>query len=168
MIDRVTALGPYDAPLDRLIAELKFGKRVARARVLGELLAMQVSEQVGALPDLLVPVPMHWRREYLRGFNQSTLIADVLAKRLSVPVVLALRRTDARAPQLGQKRTKRLQRMCGAFEATRPVNGAHVAIIDDVLTTGATAVACARTLKTAGALHAELWAVAITTQERRV
>jgi ComF family protein len=136
---------------------------------LGEMLARAIPREEHF--DAIVPMPLHWQRRWERGFNQSELLARAIARRWNVPVVNAIRRVKATAPQAGLTNSKRRLNMSGAFSArsflgkrftSTPLKGARVLLIDDVLTTGATAAACARALKRAGARHVTLAAVART------
>jgi ComF family protein len=113
-------------------------------------------------------MPLHWRRRWERGFNQSELLAGAIAKKWSVPLKRAVRRVKSTSPQAGLTNAKRRANMGGAFAVNRNarLDGARVLLVDDVLTTGATAAACARVLKRAGAAHVALLALART--DRRV
>ena len=132
----------------------KFGGRRALAAPLGDLLA----ELGPALPlpavDLIVPVPLHPRRERERGFNQSWLLARRVAAAWRVTArVDALTRRVATAPQTALGADARRVNVAGAFRVRRPelVAGRHVLLVDDIMTNGATAGACARALREAGA-----------------
>ena len=133
----------------------KFGGRRALAVPLAELLAeLGLGALPGAAPDLLVPVPLHARRERARGYNQSALLAKRLGQVWRVPVAPdALGRATATAPQTDLSAAARRQNVRGAFVARRPelIVGRHVLLVDDILTTGATAGECARCLTRAGA-----------------
>jgi ComF family protein len=109
-------------------------------------------------------MPLHWRRRWERGFNQSELLAREIARRWNVPVQQAVKRVKATASQAGLTNAKRRANVSGAFAMRRGVrlDGARVLLVDDVLTTGASAAACARVLKRAGAVHVALLAVART------
>ncbi len=113
---------------------------------------------------LIVPMPLHWRRRWERGFNQSELLAQEIAKKWNVPLRQAVRRVKATAPQAGLTNAKRRVNVGGAFavKGNARLDGARVLLVDDVLTTGATAAACARVLKRAGAAHVALLALART------
>src|SRR5262249_42340084 len=102
---------------------------------------------------LVVPVPLHWRRHWDRGYNQAEAIARGLAKRLSLRVVPAIRRAEATPPLAELGPTARAEAMRGAFQAREApeILGRTVILVDDVLTTGATCGAAARALKKAGA-----------------
>lgn len=150
----------YDYPVDRLITEAKFGKQMATARALGELLTMRLPAMLRP-PDLVVPVPLHWRRQAERGFNQAEEIARGLCRqldwRLAAGVCQRVRATPAQSTLSATERRKNLH---AAFVA-RPLRpGLHLLVIDDVLTTGATAEAVAGALHRAGAASLQLWTVA--------
>jgi ComF family protein len=102
--------------------------------------------------DLIVPMPMHWRRRLSRGFNQAESLATVLSRRTGIPVGNVIKRRKATPPQAGMTSAQRRTNMVGAFRVPKKdvVQGRHVLLIDDVLTTGATAGACAAALKRAG------------------
>jgi len=161
----------YAAPCDFLVARLKFNRELACARLLGELLAdallttVAIGDSGGAPPaarlDAILPVPLHPRRLRERGFNQSGEIARTVAARLGLPVAAALaRRSRDNVPQRLLSRAARRHNMRGAFAAGDGVRGRRLAILDDVVTTGATAAALAAALRRAGALEIELWALA--------
>jgi len=157
----------YAAPCDFLVARLKFNRELACARLLGELLAdaLLAATGDGAPPaarlDAILPVPLHPRRLRERGFNQSREIARTVGARLGLPVAAGLaRRSRDNVPQRLLSRAARRQNMRGAFAADAAVRGRRLAILDDVVTTGATATALAAALRRAGALEVELWALA--------
>ncbi len=149
--DAAFSYGEYDGPLRKLIHLFKYERLKPLARPLGKLLA-------SALPrewryDMVVPMPLHWRRSWERGFNQSELLARVVAVRLGAPLVKAVRRTRRTPSQAGLTNAQRRNNVAGAFVCNKrfSVKGRHVLLVDDVLTTGATAGACAAVLKRAGA-----------------
>jgi ComF family protein len=112
--------------------------------------------------DVVVPMPLHWRRQWQRGFNQSELLARVTARRRGVPMVNAVRRTRATSAQAGLSNAARRENVAGAFRVRKPraIEARRVLLIDDVMTTGATASACALALKRAGAKSVTLLALA--------
>jgi ComF family protein len=151
---RLVAPWSYAPPLDGVIRALKFG----RLDFLGEDLAAAIF--AGAPPaaglagcDLVVPVPLHWRRRLARGYNQAERIARPLARRLGVAIGAALARRRATPPQTTLGRDERRRNLRGAFAVRRPgrVRGRTVALVDDVVTTGATLDEAARCLLRAGA-----------------
>ncbi len=158
--DAVYCFGAYEGVLRKLIHLFKYSGIRPLARPLADLL-------MNSLPrdqrfDAVVPVPLHWRRRWARGFNQSELLARMVAKRTGIPIVGALRRTKATAAQAGLSNTRRRQNVTAAFVCRRPdrLRGGHILLIDDVMTTGSTAAACALALKRAGAAKVALLTVA--------
>lgn len=111
--------------------------------------------------DVIVPMPMHWMRRWQRGFNQAELLAQDLGRRTHLPVRNAASRVHHRRAQAGLTNSKRRLNVAGAFSVKHPswIAGRRVLLLDDVMTTGATASACARVLKRAGAAHVSLLTV---------
>lgn len=151
----------YEAPVDFMIQQLKFHGSVKYGRLIGELLARAVADN--ERPDLLVPVPQHQQRLLDRGFNHATAICRIVSKRLAIPMDTQMAtKSDARPPQATLNAAAREKNMRGAFEATMRTPASHVAIIDDVMTTGATAEALSKALIRAGTQRVSIWAFART------
>lgn len=161
---RLWAALSYEYPVDRLVTAAKFHGQLHAARTLGELLALHVDRaRPGAPPDLLVPVPLHRRRLGQRGYNQAVEIARPLAALTGATLAPALcERTRPTPKQSGLSAAARRRNLRGAFAARGRCDGARVAIVDDVVTTGSTAAALARALRAAGAADVEVWAAART------
>lgn len=164
---------PYADPFNTLIAQYKFGGRVAIAQPLAALMLEQllqpyVPTAFEALspnsrpptPDVLVPMPLHWTRLWSRGFNQTERLSAPLSRELALPVYRALSRQRRTSAQTLTAPTRRKANLARAFEVTLPVRGRHIALIDDVVTTGATAGAATRALLRAGAGSVQIWACA--------
>ncbi len=149
--DAAYAFGAYEGTLRKLIQLFKYGRVHTLSEPLGRIMSLALPRERGY--DVIVPMPMHWRRRMQRGFNQADLLARVLSRRIHVPVVAAVRRKKSTPPQAGLTGSQRRLNMSGAFEVKHPdaMRGRRVLLIDDVLTTGATAGACARAMKRAGA-----------------
>jgi ComF family protein len=140
------AIGAYDATLREVLHALKYDGRRSVAPPLSRMMAVH-GRQVLQGADVVVPVPLHRRRQRQRGFNQ----AEDLARGLGLPVARALRRVRATQPQVDLPADERRENVKDAFTIHRPVNGAIIVLVDDVATTGATLEACARVLRDAGA-----------------
>ena len=157
--DATTAALAYAFPADVLVQALKFRGELALAPLLGNLLAGFVSERV----DCIVPVPLSAARLRSRGYNQALEIARHVASatgtRLAPDACLRSRDT---AVQMDLPLTERVRNVRGAFECLRLVGGATIAVLDDVMTTGATLEEVAAALKRAGAARVVNWVVART------
>jgi ComF family protein len=150
--DWARAAGVYMDPLRAALHAFKFHGTRALARPLADLVLEQWGREVPADVDALVPVPLTPARERQRGFNQAGLLAERLARGLGRPVKPRwLRRTRPTPPQSELGAAERWANVRNAFEATPAVVGRHLLVVDDVLTTGATAAECARALRAAGA-----------------
>ena len=151
--DAAYSFGAYDGSLRALIHLYKYGRIRTLARPLaGFLMTAYPREQRF---DAIVPMPLHWRRRWQRGFNQSHLLASELGRTCGLPVVAAVRRVHGTAPQAGLTSARRRANVAHAF-AVAPgdsIRGLRLLVVDDVMTTGATARACARTLRQAGAAY---------------
>ena len=150
----------YAWPLDTLDARFKFGADLAAGRALAA--QWRAQPPPGPLPAALIPVPLHVSRLRRRGYNQALELARPLGRTLDVPVLpAALLRTRATAAQTELDRTARRRNVRGAFAVARAAPLlAHVVVLDDVMTTGATVAECVRVLKRAGVARVDVWALA--------
>lgn len=157
--DAVRAAGLYGGPLADAVCALKYGGRPAVSRPLGGWLARQLPLPGGAV---IVPVPLGRARRLARGYDQAALLAGHLARAAGARrLSLALRRVRDTPPQVGRTRAARARNVAGAFRADpRLVAGLDVVLVDDVVTTGATAHAAAAALKAAGARSVRVVALA--------
>jgi ComF family protein len=163
--DRVRAPWIYDDLLGRLIGRWKYRRDLALTALLADLWLAGAGDF--PLPDVLLPVPLHWTRLWQRGFNQADLLARALvaAHPALAPVMLRprlLRRSRATLPQVGLGARRRGGNAARAFTLRGACDNLSVAVIDDVCTTGATADALARVLCRAGARRVEIWCIART------
>jgi len=151
----------YAYPLDQLIRAFKYRGVLAYGRVLGTLLAEWLAVRRAPLPQVIVPVPLHPSRHRERGFNQASELARPISRRLDIPFDDRLcRRNRATADQTELGAGSRRSNVRRAFEVAGTLGLRHVAVLDDVLTTGSTANEIARVLKRAGVRIVEVWAVA--------
>ncbi|MBI3343558.1 MAG: ComF family protein [Gammaproteobacteria bacterium] len=159
--DSAVSLFRYAYPADHLILRLKFQAQLHLARALGELLAEHLKDQMQAMPEIIIPVPLHRSRLRERGFNQALEIARPIARGLSIPVDYKscerVRKTSAQSLLPAAERRKNIK---GAFRVTRPIAARHVAILDDVMTTGHTVQELAATLRKAGVERIDVWVLA--------
>lgn len=154
----------YAFPLDRLVQALKYEHRLALAEPLGDALAAAalrapVSHQ---RPDALLALPLAAARQRERGFNQSIEIARAVARRTGLPLVTGLVRTGNAPAQATLPWAQRRRNVRGAFACATSFAGRHVALVDDVMTTGATLEAAAAALRQSGARRVDAWVVART------
>jgi ComF family protein len=161
---RARAAVRFDDVARALVHALKYGDRLDLAPLLGGWMARAGAELLDSA-DALVPVPLHWRRLWTRRFNQSAALAAAIARASGVAVAhAALRRVKATRQQVGLSRSERAGNVQGAFRvapaAKAEVAGRRLVLIDDVLTSGATADACARALLRAGAAQVDVLVLA--------
>ncbi len=161
--DRALAALSYEYPVDRMITGAKFHRQLHFAWALGELLAEAVVARRAAVPEMLVPVPLHRRRLGERGYNQALEIARPVAALLRARLApSSCERSRPTAEQTGLSAAARRRNLSGAFRVRAPCAGMHVAILDDVITTGSTTEALAQAFRDAGAARVDVWAVART------
>jgi ComF family protein len=156
--DAAYSFGSYEGELRELIHVFKYRGVETLARPLGKLLLV-------ALPleqrfDAIVPMPLHWRKQWRRGFNQSALLAREVSRRWKVPLRRLVKRIKNTSAQAGLTSAKRRDNVSGAFRVKGALEGLRLLLVDDVMTTGATAGACAAALKRAGAAHVTLLTLA--------
>jgi ComF family protein len=154
----------YEHPLDHLIHQFKYRRQLSSGKLLAHLLVdtCRGSER----PDFLVPVPIHWRKRWQRGFNQSELMAYWVGKQLDIPVLSVCEQTHYHHSQKGLSRAQRLKNLRQSF-SIKPayqltICQARIALIDDVVTTTATARTLSELLIKADAKQVDIWALART------
>ncbi len=150
----------YAHPLDLLLVRLKFARNLAAGRVLAQLALDALAENRVPVPQAIVPVPLHRGRLRERGYNQALELARPFSEALGVPVRELLVRNRATAAQSDLDAAARRRNVRGAFEVTGSALPAHVAVVDDVMTTGTTIRECARVLRRAGVARVDVWVLA--------
>jgi len=159
----VFALFPYQPPLPKLVAGLKFEQQFSHGEFFSSLMAHAARDQWysnQSYPDLIVPMPLHQKRLQERGFNQALEIAKPVSRMLNIPIDQAAMRSKATLPQSTLPASERKRNMAKAFTTARSYAGLHVTVIDDVMTTGHTVTALARLLNQCGARRVDIWCCA--------
>lgn len=151
--DAAYSFGSYEGALQNLIHLFKYGKVETLAAPLSRFLLRSLPLEHNF--ELVIAMPMHWRKRWERGFNQAELLAAPVAKRYGVKLSSHLRRRRYTKPQAGLSEAERRTNLKNCFHVVRPhqVNGKRILVIDDVFTTGATLRAAAEALKKAGAAY---------------
>jgi ComF family protein len=154
---KVHAVGPYAGTLQDAIQRFKYHGQLPLERPLGTLLIETVLRGWGPRPNLVVAVPLHKNRLRARGYNQALQLARQVGRHLGVPVAPELlRRVRDTAAQQGLDAAARNSNLRGAFAVSHPVSARRILLVDDVMTTGATARECAAVLCAAGASAVEV------------
>ncbi len=162
--DRTVALFRYRPPISQLIQQFKFNDRLAMTPVFSRLLIERL-EQEKNLPQAILPVPLHPVRQRERGFNQAIELARPIAKHFNLPLltetVSRQRYTTTQSSLDARQRRKNLR---GAFVIQRAIPFTHIALVDDVITTGTTLRELTRTLRQQGIERIDCWAIAKTSR----
>lgn len=161
--DATTSAFHYAYPLDRLVQAYKFNAYLSLLPLFADALgrAIRCFDGAGPRPDLVIPLPLAPRRLAERGFNQSSLLGERLSKMLGIRFAArGMSRIRETAPQTGLSRDARFKNVRAAFECARRLDGMRVALVDDVMTTGATLSAAAKAIKQAGAAQVCVWVIA--------
>lgn len=155
-------LASYQPPWLHLIHQFKYGQRQEIAVLLSQLFceALPAHDK----PEVILPVPLHWWREWRRGFNQAELLGRQISRHSGIPLdTSVIRRHRATRPQASLEKTERLRNLKAAFRCSQAVLPyQHVALLDDVITTGATMTAITQVLQLAGVQRVDVWAICRT------
>ncbi|KPJ67439.1 MAG: hypothetical protein AMJ43_04045 [Coxiella sp. DG_40] len=163
--NNIIALFYYQYPIDHLISALKFANKLIYAKVLGELMANKLvdSYRCESLPEVIIPVPLHKYRLRERGYNQALELARPIAKQLNIPIdfssCVRVKHTEAQTLIPAKLRQKNVK---NAFEVSKNFSAQHVAIIDDVITTGNTVRELSNVLLQFGVSRIDVWCCAKT------
>lgn len=155
----------YQQPVSGLVTAFKHHRGLVQGRLLAQLLGDEVRDAYlgRELPEVILPVPLHWQRWLWRGYNQSAELGKQLSRQLGIPCQTDLLQRRRRTPsQQGLSRQQRLRNLNKAFCLKKPLHFRRVALLDDVVTTASTAGEIARLLHAHGANEVHLWAVART------
>jgi ComF family protein len=167
--DATQALFTYNYPLDRLLQHYKYQESLPLANTFAALWldkkSSNISDYQNKKPaiDLIIPMPMHKERLKQRGFNQALEIARLISKHMQIKLdFTSCLRTRLTPPQASLPLEERMKNIRGVFQCNKNMQGLHIALVDDVMTTGASLNELAKTLKQAGAAHVECWVIART------
>lgn len=156
----------YQAPVKQLLSALKYRHQIIVCHELARHLARRIfkllSQNMIEKPQALIPVPLHWQRQYSRGFNQAELIALELSTYLDVPVIMPIKRIKKTTSQASLNAQERNHNLDGAFLLTEIINVDSIAIIDDVYTTGATMREMSDAILNKQQIDIQHWAIART------
>lgn len=163
--DSTRALFSYDYPLDRLLQHYKYKESLHLADTFSALFIHRLLDTglADSGIDLVMPMPMHHERLRQRGFNQALEIARLLSRHAHIRLdYTACQRTKLTPPQASLPLKERIKNIRGVFQCNKNMQGLNIALVDDVMTTGASLNELAKTLKQAGAAHVECWVIART------
>lgn len=169
--DRTISSFTYSDPIDYWISQFKFQQQLVYGRMLSQLLldTLKTAYAEQPLPQLILPVPLHRKRLIERGYNQALELAKPLSKQLRIPLDYKLaERTRNTAHQTELEFKDRAKNVRRAFTVTQPLPVTHVAVLDDVITTGHTINAFCEALRQVGAKRIDVWCVARTTSSRKI
>lgn len=160
---KVVAASRYQFPVDKALSELKFNKQLHYARSLCYVLEQQIKLHYfdSPYPDAIVAIPLHPKRLQERGFNQSDIIAQYLSQNLSIPKLTSLTRIKDTPHQIGLSEKQRRKNLHNAFEVQGPLP-MHIALIDDVVTTGSTVNEATKLCLKSGVQRVDVWCLAKT------
>ena len=166
--DSLFAIGNYQWPYSYLIRKLKFSRKLLFANALADIFLTRLANTHIAIPDAIVPVPLHIRRLVDRQYNQAYQIARQISLHKSIPLLPdAVKRTKATAPQTQQSAKTRTKNLKDAFTLQGSIREKHIVVFDDVITTGATANAVCREIRKANpGIRIDLWCICISLVRR--
>lgn len=157
--DATHAVFRYEYPISQLLQQYKYHQQLALAETFAALMLNHIQQP----PDLIIPMPLHPQRLQERGFNQSLEIAKIIGRQHQRLVdYQACQRVKFSPPQASLPLKQRVKNMKGAFACSQDLSGLRIALVDDVMTTGASLNALAKAVKTKGAAHVECWVIART------
>ena len=160
--DRLCSVFSYDDPVIKLVRGLKFGRQLAFGKILGDFLADKIIEwyRNDNLPEALIPMPLYVSRLRKRGYNQALELTRPIIKKYKIPLLNACIRSRATLPQSGLNANARRKNTANAFKIIKNLyQTEHVAIVDDVVTTGSTVNALSKSLKNAGVSRVDVWCI---------
>lgn len=166
--DELVAISEYEWPLSALLAQLKFSNKQCNAKALAKLFCQKALPAMGQSPDLLIPIPLHSSRLASRKYNQAALLAKEISRITHIPVQYdALRRVRNTQAQTQLTTGKRSTNTKNAFAVQQIINADRVAIVDDVITTGATVSEASKAISaTYPNIQVDVWAICVTPEHQ--
>lgn len=164
-LDEAWALYCYDSPLDRVITAVKFFNQRRFLKYFAPKIEHFAAALLSETPyEAIVPIPLSWRKRVTRQFNQAAILANFIGKKYAIPVTPYLFKIPGIRQQSSLDRTERMTNLKNAFRITpfSRIKGKSILLVDDIITTGATAQAAAKCLRKAGAKRVDLIALAYT------
>jgi len=156
----------YQTPIKQLLGALKYRQKIIVCHELARHLARRVfkllNQELIDKPQAIMPVPLHWQRQYSRGFNQAQLIALALSAYLDIPIINPVKRVKNTTAQASLDAQQRCHNLDNAFKLTASINVDSIAIVDDVYTTGATMREMSETILAHKTINIQHWAIART------
>ncbi|PCK08000.1 MAG: hypothetical protein COA42_11490 [Alteromonadaceae bacterium] len=161
--DKVICAFSFEFPLSTLINRIKHQRQSYWLAILTDALVIRIEQYYqGSYPEVLMPMPIHWRRRFSRGFNQTELIANALAQKIPITISDDIKKHQHTKPQQKLSRDERMTNLLGCFTVNADVENKQVVIVDDVVTTGTSVDYLAQVLKAHGAKSVDVWALART------
>lgn len=154
--DNMIATYFYTKPLSTFLHKLKYNKKIQYSRILAQLFYKTIIKQVQQLPDIVIPVPIHTNKLLQRGFNQSEELLKYFKNWHNIKIVSAIKLNHT-TNQVGLNLSTRVKQMAGSFHLHANLDNKNIAIVDDVVTTGATVNELAKLCKRLGAKHIQIW-----------
>jgi len=164
--NRTEACWTYQFPVAQLVSAFKYRRKYSYGQTLCQLMTYHLAAAYAGqpFPDVIVPAPLHWRRHWQRGFNQSELLAKYYSSALNIRLLHAVQRRRSTRSQQSLTAAQRKLNLLNAFHINQQeeIAGKCIALVDDVMTTGATAKEISQTLLNAGAAEVHIWVLART------
>lgn len=160
-IDKTITAYQYNYPLDTLLKKYKYNHQLGIILPLTKTLSNKILAAGALFPEIIIPVPLHFKRQYMRGFNQALEISKQISRMTNIPIdYKIIKRIKNTAPMFELSRGERKNNLRGAFQLNHVCTYKSIALVDDIITTGSTGDEIAGLLRANGAQHVQIWAIA--------